>query len=113
MCLPLRVEINGALLGAPNGAEMTFDFGRIIAHAARTRRLTAGTIVGSGTVSNADRAAGSACLAERRVIEKIDTGAPVTPFLRFGDRVTMEARLPAAQGGGPLFGRIDQRVVAA
>lgn len=109
VCLPLRVEVNGRWLGAPNGAEMSFDFGRIIAHAARTRRLTAGTIVGSGTVSNADRAAGSACLAERRVIEKIDTGAPVTPFLRFGDRVTMEARLP---DGTPLFGRIDQRVVA-
>jgi fumarylacetoacetate (FAA) hydrolase len=106
VCLPLRVEVNGERLGEPNGAEMSFHFGQIIAHAARTRRLTAGTIVGSGTVSNADRAAGSACLAEARVIEKIDTGAPVTPFLRFGDRVAMEARLPE----GPLFGRIDQHV---
>lgn len=108
VCLPLRIEINGQCLGTPNGAEMDFHFGQIIAHAARTRRLTAGTIIGSGTVSNADRAAGSACLAERRVIEKIDTGDSVTQFLRFGDRVTMEARLP----DGPLFGRIDQQVVS-
>jgi len=111
VCLPLRVEVNGERLGEPNGAEMDFHFGQIIAHAARTRRLTAGTIVGSGTVSNADRAAGSACITEARVIEKIDKGAPERPFLRFGDRVTMEARLPQAEGGGPLFGRIDQRVV--
>lgn len=108
VCLPLRVTVNGARLGAPSGAEMSFHFGQIIAHAARTRRLTAGTILGSGTVSNADRAAGSACLAERRVIEILDHGAPVTPFLRFGDRVEMEARLPE----GPLFGAIRQRVVA-
>jgi len=108
VCLPLAVEINGERLGTPNGAEMDFHFGQIIAHATRTRRLTTGTIIGSGTVSNADRAVGSACLAERRVIEKIDTGDIQTPFLRFGDRVTMEARLP----DGPLFGRIDARVVA-
>lgn len=108
VCLPLRVEINGQCLGTPNGLEMDFHFGQIIAHAARTRRLTAGTIIGSGTVSNADRAAGSACLAERRVIEKIDTGDSMTPFLRFGDRVTMEARLP----DGPLFGQIHQQLVS-
>jgi fumarylacetoacetate (FAA) hydrolase len=109
VCLPLHVEVNGARLGAPDGAEMDFHFGQIIAHAARTRRLTAGTIIGSGTVSNANRAAGSACLAERRVIEKIDTGASITPFLRFGDRITMEARLPDL--AAPLFGQIDQRVM--
>lgn len=109
VCLPLRVEVNGALLGEPNGAEMDFHFGRIIAHAARTRRLTGGTVLGSGTVSNVDRAAGSACLAERRVIEIIDKGAPETPFLRFGDRVRMECRLPDAQG--PLFGVIEQQVI--
>lgn len=107
VCLPLLVDINGKRLGAPRGDEMSFHFGQIIAHAARTRKLTAGTIVGSGTVSNADRAAGSACLSERRVIEIIDHGAPQTPFLRFGDRVRMEARLP----DGPLFGVISQRVV--
>ena len=92
---------------------MDFHFGQIIAHAARTRRLTAGTIIGSGTVSNPDRAAGSACLAEVRVIELLDHGAPRTPDLRFGDRVTMEARLPGAGGGAPLFGRLDQRIVPA
>lgn len=107
VCLPLRVEVNGNRLGEPNGAEMDFHFGQIIAQAARNRRLTAGTVVGSGTVSNADRAAGSACLAEARVIEIIDKGAPETPFLRFGDRVRMEARLP----DGPLFGAIEQQVV--
>lgn len=105
--LPLSVEVNGVRLGGPSGAEMDFHFGEIIAHAARTRRLTAGTILGSGTVSNADRAAGSACIAERRVIEKIDRGAPQTPFLRFGDRVYMECALA---DGTPLFGAIDQRV---
>ena len=104
--LPLRVEINGERLGEPNGAEMSFHFGQIIAHAARTRRLTAGTIIGSGTVSNASRAAGSACIAERRVIEIIDKGSPETGYLRFGDRVRMEARLP----DGPLFGAISQSV---
>jgi fumarylacetoacetate (FAA) hydrolase len=109
VCLPLRVEVNDKRLGEPNGAEMTFHFGQIIAHAARTRRLTAGTIVGSGTVSNVDRKAGSACLAERRIIEKIDKGAPETPFLKFGDRVRMEARLP----DGPLFGAINQRLMQA
>ena len=104
--LPLRVEINGERLGEPNGAEMSFHFGQIIAHAARTRRLTAGTIIGSGTVSNASRAAGSACIAERRVIEIIDKGSPETGYLRFGDHVRMEARLP----DGPLFGAISQTV---
>lgn len=107
--LPLRVAINGLQIGEPNGSEMDFHFGQIIAHAARTRRLTAGTVLGSGTVSNADRAAGSACLAELRVIEMIDKGAAETPFLRCGDRVQMEARLP----DGPLFGQIDQRVKVA
>lgn len=108
VCLPLHVEVNGALLGAPDGAEMDFHFGQIIAHAARTRRLTAGTVLGSGTVSNASRAAGSACISERRVIEMIDHGAARTPFLRFGDRVRMEARRP----DGPVFGAIDQRVMS-
>ena len=108
VCLPLRVEVNGALLGAPDGSEMDFHFGQIIAHAARTRRLTAGTIIGSGTISNKDRAAGSACITEARVIEKIDKGAPERAFLSFGDRVRMECSLA---DGTPLFGAIDQRVV--
>ncbi len=108
--LRLHVWVNGREVGRAQGAEMHFSFGQIIAHVARTRRLSAGTIVGSGTVSNVDRAAGSSCLSEIRVIEKIERGAPVTPFLSFGDRVRMEARLP--DGTAP-FGTLDQRVVRA
>jgi len=109
--LRLQVLHNGQRVGEPNGAEMNFDFGTLVAHAARTRRLSAGTIVGSGTVSNAARSAGSACLAERRVIEMIDEGAARTPFMRFGDRVRMQALAP--DGGPGPFGVIDQRVVKA
>ncbi|MCS0630212.1 fumarylacetoacetate hydrolase family protein [Telluria mixta] len=108
--LDLDVEWNGQAFGHPNGREMNFGFGELVEHAARTRRLGAGTIVGSGTVSNADRAAGSACIAERRVIEIIDHGEPRTQFMRFGDRVRMRAR--GAAGDAP-FGVIDQRVVRA
>lgn len=107
--LPLHVQINDREVGRAQGGEMHFSFAQIIAHAARTRRLTAGTIVGSGTVSNKDRAAGSSCISEIRVIEKIDLGAPKTPFLSYGDRVRMQARLP--DGSAP-FGTLDQRVVA-
>ena len=109
--LALHVHLNGARFGEPNGREMNFSFGELVAHAARTRRLSAGCIVGSGTVSNADRAAGSACLAERRVIEMIDEGAAHTPFMLFGDTVRMQALLPDGRAGP--FGVIDQRVVAA
>ncbi len=108
--LDLDVEWNGQTFGHPNGGEMNFGFGDLVAHAARTRRLGAGTIVGSGTVSNANRAVGSACIAERRVIEIIDHGEPRTQFMRFGDRVRMCAR--GADGGAP-FGVIDQRVARA
>jgi fumarylacetoacetate (FAA) hydrolase len=104
------VEINGRELGRANGAEMHFSFADIIAHCARTRRLSAGTVIGSGTVSNADRAAGSSCISEIRVIERLDRGAAATPFLTWGDRIRMEARLP--DGSAP-FGVIDQQVVAA
>jgi fumarylacetoacetate (FAA) hydrolase len=106
--LDLEVEWNGASFGHPNGREMNFGFGELVAHAARTRRLGAGTIVGSGTVSNADRAVGSACIAERRVIEIIDHGEPGTGFMRFGDRVRMCAR--DGKGETP-FGIVEQRVV--
>lgn len=106
--LDLHVAWNDAPFGQPNGGEMNFDFGELIAHAARTRSLGAGTIIGSGTVSNVDRAAGSACIAERRVIEVIDHGAPRTAFMRFGDRVRMEAR---TRDGDAPFGAIEQRVV--
>ncbi len=109
--LPLVVHLNGAPFGRPNaGVDMTFDFGQLIAHAAKTRRLRAGSIVGSGTVSNADRAAGSTCLAERRMLETLDHGKPMTPFLSFGDRVRIEM---FDAGGRSIFGAIDQRVVKA
>jgi fumarylacetoacetate (FAA) hydrolase len=106
--LDLEVEWNGQPFGHPNGGEMNFHFGELVAHAARTRKLAAGAIVGSGTVSNAAREAGSACIAERRVIEIIDHGEPRTAFMRFGDKVRMQARTP---GGGLPFGTIEQQVV--
>ena len=109
--LKLQVQWNGERFGEPDGSEMNFHFGELIAHAACTRRLTAGTIVGSGTVSNASRAAGSACIAERRVIEKLDGGEIRTPFMAFGDRVRMQACF--ADGRDGPFGAIDQRVVRA
>lgn len=106
--LPLAVEWNGQWFGHPHGGAMHFGFHQVIAHAAMTRRLSAGTLIGSGTVSNADRSVGSACIAERRAIETIAHGAPRTGFMRFGDRVRMEARGP---DGEVLFGAIEQRVV--
>ena len=107
--LRLHVQWNGERFGEPHGAEMSFDFGKLIAHAAHTRRLSAGSVVGSGTVSNASRAAGSACIAERRVIEMIDHGSIKTGFMQFGDRVRMQA---CWESGAPgPFGVIDQRVV--
>jgi fumarylacetoacetate (FAA) hydrolase len=87
---------------------MHFSFCDLIAHVAKTRRFTAGTIVGSGTVSNADRARGVSCLAERRMIEIIDGGKPTTPFMAVGDRIAIEAF--DARGVSP-FGRIEQLVV--
>jgi fumarylacetoacetate (FAA) hydrolase len=106
--LPMRSYLNGAPFGRPNaGVDMVFDFPRLISHAAHTRFLGAGTIVGSGTVSNRDRAVGSSCIAERRTIETIEEGKPRTPYLRFGDRVRIEM-LDAA--GKSIFGAIDQRV---
>lgn len=106
--LPLRVERNGEWFGHPHGSQMTFHFGDLIAHVATTRRLSAGTIVGSGTVSNDDRSVGSACIAERRAIETIETGAPSTAFLGHGEEVRMEV-LDAA--GRSIFGEIRNRVV--
>ncbi|MGF1454011.1 MAG: fumarylacetoacetate hydrolase family protein [Alphaproteobacteria bacterium] len=106
--LPLISDLNGARFGAPNaGIDMTFGFPRLIAHAARTRRLSAGTVVGSGTVSNRDRSAGSSCLAEKRMLETLDTGAAETPFLRFGDRVRIHM---LNADGQTIFGAIDQVV---
>ncbi|MDP3895581.1 MAG: fumarylacetoacetate hydrolase family protein [Mesorhizobium sp.] len=107
VALPLEIAWNEAWFGAPNGAEMDFSFGEIAAHVLQTRRFTAGAILGSGTISNRDRAAGSACIAERRAIELADTGAAKTGFMRFGDRVRMEMR---CADGSPLFGAIEQVV---
>jgi fumarylacetoacetate (FAA) hydrolase len=107
----LRVEVNGAHFGEPHGGEMSVGFDDLIAHAAATRSLCAGTIIGSGTVSNDDyHAAGSTCIAEKRAIEILETGAAATPFLRFGDRVRIHA--VDAAGGSP-FGALDQRVVSS
>lgn len=108
--LALNVQWNGAWFGQPHGGQMNFSFAQLIAHAALTRRLGAGTLIGSGTVSNAERSAGSACIAERRAIETIEHGAPRTGFMQFGDRVRMEV---FDAGGQSLFGAIDQRVVQA
>lgn len=116
--LPLRVELNGKPFGCPNaGVDMTFNFSRLLAHAARTRELEAGSIVGSGTVSNKqgglhgssieNGGVGYCCLAEVRMYETIESGAPATPFMRFGDRVRIEM-LDAH--GGSIFGAIDQEV---
>ncbi len=107
--LPLHVEWNGNWFGHPHGGEMDFSFHRLIEHVSRTRKLSAGTIIGSGTISNATPGVGSACIAERRAIEMID-GQPLTPYMRFGDRVRMTALLP--DGTAP-FGVIDQLMVAS
>lgn len=109
--LPLHVTWNGRHFGHPDAGAMGFGFHELIAHAAYSRNLTAGTIVGSGTVSSPDYAtAGSACIAERRAIELADRGAAVTDYMRFGDRVRIEM-FDAA--GRSIFGAIDQRVVQA
>lgn len=106
--LPLLTHLNGELFGRPNAREgMVFDFPCLIAHAAMTRPLVAGSIIGSGTVANDDRSAGSSCIAERRAIETIDQGEAKTPFLKFGDRVRIE--MLDAQGHS-IFGAIDQTI---
>ncbi len=105
----VRSTYNGQVIGdCDAGPEMHFSFHDLIAHLTKTRRYTAGTILGSGTVSNAERARGISCLAEIRMIETIETGAPKTPFMKVGDRIQIEAVLP--DGGSP-FGQIDQVVI--
>lgn len=108
VCLPLRVAVNGAWFGHPSGEGMDYGFHDLIAHAARTRQLCAGTIIGSGTVSDPDfERVGSTCISERRAIEMITQGKPVTPFLQFGDHVRMTAGTDVS-----LFGEISQIVTA-
>ena len=109
--LRLRVHWNGRVFSEAHGAPMAYGFDQLIAHAARTRQLAAGTVIGSGTVSNADfREVGSSCIAERRGIEVVDEGRARTPFMQFGDTVRMEASLPS---GFSPFGTIEQKVVRA
>lgn len=108
--LRMRVDLNGVRFGDLDAALIDFSFGDLIAFAARTRNLRAGTIIGSGTVSNADRSAGSGCISERRVIEMIDESRAHTRFLKSGDSVRIEA---FDASGATVFGRIDQQVVLA
>jgi fumarylacetoacetate (FAA) hydrolase len=122
LALPLHCTLNGQPFGRPNaGVDMTFDFPTLIAHAAKTRPLSAGTIVGSGTVSNKDAdgspgkpiaegGLGYACIAEQRTVETIRTGHPTTPFLNFGDSVRIEMK---DDRGHSIFGAIEQEVVRA
>jgi fumarylacetoacetate (FAA) hydrolase len=111
VCLDLLVDWNGKRFGAANGEPMGYGFHELVAHAARTRNLVAGTVIGSGTVSNENfREVGSSCIAERRGIEIVDEGAARTEFMRFGDRVRMQGTM--ADGRAP-FGAIDQKVVKA
>ncbi|HAG90238.1 MAG TPA: 2-keto-4-pentenoate hydratase, partial [Bdellovibrionales bacterium] len=107
--LPLQVTYNGEFFGKANAGAMHFHFGQLIAHAARTRPLAAGTIIGSGTVSNENPEVGSSCLAEKRMIEKINEGTIKTPFMKVGDTIKME--MIDSQGRN-LFGTIEQKVVA-
>ncbi|MGL5742845.1 MAG: fumarylacetoacetate hydrolase family protein [Legionella sp.] len=109
--LPLMSHLNGQLFGQPNaGVDMTFSFPQLIQHAAKTRVLSAGTIIGSGTVSNLDRSKGSSCIAEKMMLEILEQGQAKTPFMRFGDKIRIEM---LDKQGKSLFGAIDQVVEQA
>ncbi len=106
--LPLNSTLNGKLIGSPNaGIDMTFHFGQLIAHAAKTRSLMAGTVIGSGTVANQGSLNGASCLAEVRCLEVIKDGKPSTPFMSFGDRIEIEMK---DKEGQSIFGKINQVV---
>jgi fumarylacetoacetate (FAA) hydrolase len=106
--LPLKSTLNGTLVGSPNaGVDMTFDFGQLVAHAAKTRSLMAGTVIGSGTVANQGSPNGSSCLAEVRCLEIVSNGKPSTPFMSFGDRIEVEMD---DKNGNTIFGKINQVV---
>lgn len=108
--LPLKSYLNNKIFGQPNaGDDMVFSFPQLIAHAARTRELTAGTIIGSGTVSNKDRSRGSSCIVEQRMLEIINNGKASTPFMHFGDSIRIEMR---DEEDNNIFGSIDQEVIA-
>jgi fumarylacetoacetate (FAA) hydrolase len=109
--LPLLTHINGKWFGAPEaGVDMQFDFAQLVAHAARTRPLSAGTIVGSGTVANEDTSLGASCFAEQRTVETLRDGKPSTPFMAFGDTVRIEMK---ARDGSDIFGAIEQKIAKA
>ncbi|MGY1410442.1 fumarylacetoacetate hydrolase family protein [Luteimonas sp. A611] len=106
--LPLLTHVNGEWFGAPEaGVDMQFDFAQLVAHVAKTRPLSAGTIVGSGTIANQDTSLGASCFAEKRTVETLETGKPVTPFLSFGDSVRIEM---LDRDGRSIFGAIEQRI---
>ncbi len=106
--LPLLTHINGEWFGAPEaGVDMQFDFAQLVAHAARTRPLSAGTLVGSGTIANEDVSKGASCFAERRTVETLRDGKPSTPFMKFGDVVRIEM---LNSDGDSIFGAIEQRI---
>ncbi|MBM7071981.1 fumarylacetoacetate hydrolase family protein [Shewanella sp. 202IG2-18] len=107
--LPLITHLNDELFGQPNaGVDMTFNFAQLVAHVAKSRPMGAGAIIGSGTISNYDRSAGSSCLAEKRMLETIADGKPATSFMKFGDKVRIEMN---DEQGNSIFGTIDQTVV--
>lgn len=109
--LPLRSTLNGELFGKPEaGHDMQFNFAQLVAHAAKTRPLAAGTIVGSGTVANQDVELGASCLAEKRVLEIIAHGKAETPFMRFGDTIRIEM---LDVNGKSIFGAIKQVITQA
>ncbi|UXI69203.1 fumarylacetoacetate hydrolase family protein [Tahibacter amnicola] len=108
LSLPLVTHKNGEWMGAPEaGVDMQFNFAQLIAHAARTRPLSAGTIVGSGTIANQDTSTGASCLAEQRVVETLRDGKPSTPFMRFGDVIRIEM---FDRQGRSIFGAIEQKM---
>ncbi len=106
--LPLDVRFNGNFFGKANAKEMHFHFGQLIAHAARTRDLPAGTLIGSGTVANEDSSVGSSCLAEKRTLEQINQGEIKTPYMKPNDTIEIEMKNSSGQS---LFGRIYQKVI--
>ena len=106
--LPMLTHINGVWFGAPEaGVDMQFNFAQLVAHAAKTRPLSAGTLVGSGTVANEDTSLGASCFAEQRTVETLRDGKPSTPFMAFGDVVRIEV---LDRAGTSIFGAIEQRI---
>ena len=107
--LPLRVDFNGKFFGKANAGEMHFHFGQLISHCAATRKLTAGTVIGSGTVSNVDPVKGSSCLVEKRMLEKIQTGQARQAFMKTGDHIEIKM---LDDKGNNIFGSISQKAAS-